>query len=70
MENEDIITRYLEKYYTREWENRRICRICDKVLTDDEILEHFKKYHKNIYNDLTSQIDSIKKILESSANKI
>ena len=70
MENDDMIKQYLEKYYTRDWNNKRICRVCDKAVKDNEILEHFKKYHQNIYNDLMSQIDSIKKILESSANKI
>jgi len=65
MEKDALLAQYLEKYYTREWEKRRLCMVCDKVLTED-ILEHFKKYHKNIYNDLMNEINHIENIMKNS----
>jgi len=65
MEKDALLAQYLEKYYTREWEKRRLCMVCDKVLTED-ILEHFKKYHKNIYNDLMNEINHIEDIMKNS----
>ncbi len=66
MENDILITQYIEKYYTRNWQDKRICMICDKPVKDSEILEHFKKYHKNIYNDLLNQADGIEKIMKNT----
>ncbi|MGC8565606.1 MAG: hypothetical protein ACP5R0_03650 [Thermoplasmata archaeon] len=65
MEKDALLAQYLEKNYTREWEKKRLCMVCDKVLSED-ILEHFKKYHKNIYNDLMNEINRIEDIMKNS----